>query len=99
MDLDEVRRLCESGAVEFTRHISKRLLERGIMQRDVLLAIMNGCVIEDYATDKPFPSCLIAGANGLHVVCSIGLGRLWLITVYRPDGRKWEEDLRTRKRE
>jgi hypothetical protein len=39
--------------------------------------------------DYPFPSCLINGEN-IHIVCSIGEGRLYIITAYRPLPDQWE---------
>ena len=58
---------------------------------------MCGEIIEDYPDDYPFPSCLMLGANHLHVVCGVGAGILWIITAYHPTKDKWEDDLKTRK--
>ena len=73
------------------------MLERGISRQDVKTAIMAGEIIEIYPDDQPFSSCLVLGTNGLHVVASIGNGKLWIITSYWPSMEKWESDLKTRK--
>ena len=92
-----MRKLCQDGAVEWTDHAAKRMLQRGITRMEVRQAILTGEIIEDYPDDYPYPSCLVLGDNKLHVVCGIGEGRLWIITAYRPSTEKWESDLRTRK--
>ena len=97
MDITEIKRLCRLGAVEVTHHARLRMLQRGILQEEVFSAMFDGKIIEDYPDDKPFPSSLVLGDNGLHVVCSIGDDMLYVITTYRPSKNKWESDLQTRK--
>ena len=92
-----IKKLCESGAIEWTVHAGQRILQRGITRQEVKEAIMTGEVIEDYPDDYPYPSCLLLGSNRLHVVCGIGEGRLWIITAYWPSLDKWKSDLKTRK--
>ncbi|MBI4745320.1 MAG: DUF4258 domain-containing protein [Deltaproteobacteria bacterium] len=54
-----------------------------------------GEIIEDYPTDKPYPSCLIYGQTfgeePVHSVWAYNEQNLWavLITVYRPDPDRW----------
>lgn len=68
---------------------------------DVKQCIMNGEIIEEYPTDKPYPSCLILGyinnKRPLHIVCSIFDNHIFIITVYEPNLLKWCEDFKTRK--
>ena len=92
-----IKALCKSGSIEWTQHAMSRMDARGIEQHEVEDALLLGEAIETYPNDTPYPSYLILGKNGLHVVCGIGLGRLWIITAYRPSSDKWEEDLKTRK--
>ena len=86
----------------WTEHVATRLRERGIKRADVIECIESGEIIEQYADDAPFPSCLIFGNCGadepLHVV--VGLNRdtlCCMITAYRPDLDKWESDFKTKK--
>lgn len=101
MDIEDLRKLCSSGAVKWTAHVVARLQERGIEPSDIKNCISTGCIIEDYPDDYPFPSCLVLGTtvNGkvLHVVVGVGDGRLWLITAYYPDPLKWNNDFSIRK--
>lgn len=101
MDIADLRKLCEAGAVRWTVHVLQRLLKRGILQSDVLQAIQNGEIIEDYPDDYPYPSCLLLGTDSsgaaLHVCCGRAPEELWMITAYYPDPGKWESDMKTRK--
>jgi hypothetical protein len=70
---------------------------------EVITSVVNGEIIEDYPTDKPFPSCLIYGQNykrePIHSVWAYNPENKWavLITVYRPDPDRWIDWKRRRK--
>lgn len=78
-----------------------RMQKRGITTDDVEQYVRAGNIIEYYKNDYPYPSCLILGMSkgntGMHVVCGIGEGKLWMITAYYPDLEEWFEDLKTRR--
>lgn len=92
-----MKALCRQGRVEWTKHAMDRIHQRGITIQEVEDVILNGEAIESYPDDYPFPSCLVLW-NGIHVVCSVGQGYVWIITAYRPNPKEWENDLRTRRR-
>ena len=75
--------------------------ERNITIDDIMNAIDNGEIIEQYPSDFPFPSCLILGISiqgiYIHIVVSMDEDKIYLITAYIPDTDKWEDDLKTRK--
>ncbi len=102
MEIGDLQRLCTSGAIRWTGHALKRLMQRGISQADVIRAIQAGEIIEQYPDDYPYPSCLLLGADAagdaLHVCCGRGPGEIWMITAYRPNLDEWENDLKTRKK-
>ncbi len=102
LNIDKIKSLCNEGKMQWTNHVVIRLLKRRISQEDIEKVLMQGEIIEYYADDYPYSSCLIMGrtekANYLHVVCGIGNGMVWIITAYEPDERKWEADYKTRKR-
>ena len=85
------------------RHILERIFRRGIGTDDVMNALTNGEIIEQYPTDYPFPSCLVLGYTGkgkaLHVVCGSSEEELWLITAYIPDPAEWSDDSRQRRKQ
>ncbi len=99
--IDKIRELCNNKAVNWTEHIAKRMLMRGITRLQVLHAIQNGEIIERYENDTPFPSCLLLGKDKegcpIHVVCGLAPDSVWLITAYYPAPDEWEEDWRTRR--
>ena len=98
IDIHDLQKLCNDGAVRWTDHILKRLMQRGITQDDVLQAIRTGEIIDQYPDDYPFPSCLVLGLSVLrkllHVVCGLGLGEVYMITAYYPNPAEWDNELR-----
>jgi len=101
MDLTQIRKLCSEHKIEWTQHVAKRLLQRGVSAVDVVATLLNGEIIEDYPEDYPFPSCLILGKTSkskvLHIVCSIGDDKLWIITAYEPSLMEWDAEFKVRK--
>ena len=101
MDIEELRKLCSSGAIKWTAHVLARLQERGIEPSDISSCIAAGRIIEQNPEDYPYPSCLVLGATVagkvLHTVVGIGGGYIWLITAYYPSPLKWNEDFSVRK--
>ena len=83
--------------IEYRIHATRRMFERDIDEVDILYLLENGAVIEKYSSDFPFPSVLVNGTdeNGraLHAVDALDakLQRLYLITVYKPDQKKWRD--------
>ena len=77
-----------------------RMQQRNIERSDIINAIMNGEIIEQYENDFPFPSCLVLGQTkphrDIHIVCSITNNGMALITAYYPDER-FTDDNRTRR--
>jgi len=94
--IEDIRAICTDDAIVLTEHLLTRMRQRRIRLNDIKRTIEIGEIIEQYPTDYPFPSCLINGEN-IHIVCSIGEGRLYIITAYRPSLEKWEADGSTRK--
>lgn len=101
ISIGDLQKLCKAGAIRWTSHAVKRLMQRGIFQINVTQAIENGKIIEQYPDDYPYPSCLLLGTSeagdAIHVVCGLGEGILWIITAYYPDPDEWETDLQTRR--
>lgn len=102
MIIEEIKNLCQSGKVQWTEHVMKRLIKRNITRSEVKATLMTGVIIEEYPNDYPFPSCLVLGLSTptqyIHVVCGIGNDRLWIITAYRPDTTIWNESFTKRRK-
>jgi hypothetical protein len=88
--------------VQYRVHATKRMFQRNVDEEDVLGVLFNGDIIEQYEEDFPFPSLLINGYSGkgrcLHIVVGIDISekRLYIITVYEPDPKKWTDNFSRR---
>ena len=87
--------------VVFSGHAVQRMFARKITKEEVKIAIERGNMIEDYADDTPFPSCLIMdfiNNRPLHVVCSAdeSTQTIYIITVYIPDPERWDNNFSRR---
>jgi hypothetical protein len=102
MTVEDIALLCETGSLRWTAHILKRIFRRGIRKNDVISALKDGEIIEQYPSDYPFPSCLVLGPTkerkALHIICGSNGAELWLITAYFPSPAEWMEDFRQRRR-
>ena len=102
MTIEDIVQLCNNRSVRWTNHILERIFRRGICMDDVLSALNNGEIIEQYPTDYPFPSCLVLGhtqaGKALHIVCGSNGAELWLVTAYFPKADEWTEDFRQRRK-
>jgi hypothetical protein len=86
----------------FRVHAVERMFERNISVRNIAQVLESGEIIEDYSSEMPEPSSLVLGFQGkrpFHVVTSenVETNEITIITVYRPDPRKWEKDFRNRR--
>lgn len=101
--IEDFRKINKSENIVISLHGQLRLNERNITVDDVMNAIDNGEIIEQYPDDFPFPSCLILGLSindvYIHIVVSMNDGKIYLITAYVPNTDKWEADLKNRKQE
>lgn len=100
-DIEILRETAGQGRIHWHLHALERLLERGISRAEVVHAIMGGEVIEVYAMNRPYSSCLVlyVEAEPIHVVAAADpVARMChVITAYRPDLEHFEHDLRTRR--
>ncbi len=101
--IEDFRKINKSENIVISLHGQLRLNERNITVDDVMNAIDNGEIIEQYPDDFPFPSCLILGLSindvYIHIVVSMNDDKIYLITAYVPNTDKWEADLKNRKQE
>ena len=102
MTLATYQVLCTGSRIIWTQHCLERMQERDISRADVKNVILTGEIIEEYPDDYPHPSCLIFGytINNriLHIVVGCDTINIYIITAYYPDTKKFEEDLKTRRK-
>ncbi len=101
MSLETIRSLASAKNFEWTAHAARRLFQRGINKHDVVHVLKTGEIIEEYPDDTPYHSYLVlgsvAGDRYLHVVCASDGEKLWIITAYWPDNKKWDAEFKNRK--
>ena len=91
----------------FRVHAVQQMFKRGVSEIDVRAVLADGEVIEDRPEDLPFPARLILGSTEvggttlpLHIATSFDSesNTLYVLTVYAPDRRLWDNGFRTRKK-
>lgn len=69
---------------------------------DIVAAILNGKLAEDYPEDKRGHSCLVCGmmSDGryLHIVAGMTAENAVIITTYLPSPEKWETPFKRRQK-
>lgn len=97
MDVDalliRIRAQATERAIRVTDHAREEMEEESITLAEVLEAIANGQILENYPDHKRGSCCLLYGLTTwkrpLHVVCTTSLPRLVIITAYVPVPPKW----------
>jgi hypothetical protein len=77
------------------------MFQRDIEEHEVEEVVEKGEIIESYSDDKPYPSFLVFGVSDsfpLHVVYARDKeNNTIIITAYRPNLEKWQDNFKTRK--
>jgi hypothetical protein len=104
--MDFIKRIKQSAKkkILYTQHALDEMNaeDEMITTEDVRHIVFNGEIIEEYPEDKRGHSCLMFGIpeekRPVHVVCSPKEEYLAIITSYIPSLKKWEADLKTRRK-
>jgi len=99
---DDLRSDFAAGNIDITSHALHRIVERNISKQEIIEAGRSAIEIEDYPTDKYYPSCLLLGFtnNGrpLHLhVSRMEREGVRLITIYEPNERDWNNGFTKRR--
>ncbi|MEW5830820.1 MAG: DUF4258 domain-containing protein [Chloroflexota bacterium] len=95
MNLLELVNAIQHNRIRITDHADEETQADQLVFDEVFFSVLQGEIIEDYPTDKPYPSCLVYGENfkgePIHSVWAYNPDTEWavLITVYRPDPDRW----------
>ena len=84
----------QAGRIEFSEHAADQTILRRISVEEILDAIGECEIIEDYPADKYGPSCLLFGytrtGRPLHIQCSYpSRPIIKIITLYEPEPTRW----------
>ena len=95
MEIENLIQAIRAGRVRVTDHADEEAQADRLVLDEIYFSVFNGEIIEDYPSDKPFPSCLVYGRtfhdDPVHSVWAYNYQNRWavLITVYRPDPARW----------
>ena len=92
MIINKIKDFVLKEKVQIRHHARIKMRSREMKVDDVVDVLVHGEVIEEYADDKPYPSCLIYGevhGRAIHVVCALSETEIIIITAYEPDPEKW----------
>ena len=100
--IQDIQTKIASEQFEFSKHAVDQSIIRQIRLYEIVEAIANGQIIEDYPNDKYAPSCLICGitqiGRTIHIQSSYPSRPLVkIITVYKPDPNKWNNNFTVRR--
>jgi hypothetical protein len=103
LDIKQIRDKILNGEWVLSQHARKRAGQRCVKNLEIVVAIANGEILENYPKDQKGHSCLVLGytkeGKTLHAVCGFDpCGTLVIITVYFPELPKWK-DPKTRGRD
>ena len=91
--LSRIREQASLALVRVTAHAHQEMVEEHILLDDVLVAMREAKLVENYPEHKRGACCLVCGrdSNGryLHIVCTSSLEVVIIITVYEPMFPKW----------
>ncbi|MGL6340812.1 MAG: DUF4258 domain-containing protein [Waterburya sp.] len=99
--IEAIQEKINQNNFELSKHAVDQSILRNIRIAEIIEAIAQGKVIENYPDDKYGASCLIAGfteANRpLHIQCSHPSRLLIkIITVYQPNLQRWNRNFTQR---
>lgn len=102
---ERIQQLVQAGSVRISEHGYDEMADDGILAREVIGGVAAGVVVEDYL-DYPKGPCVLTlqqdrGGHPIHVVWGIPKNEISpavLVTAYRPDRERWEDDFRRRRR-
>lgn len=104
INIDDIIESIKANRLRITDHADEEAQDDELSFEEIFTSVLRGEIIEQYPNDKPYPSCLVLGRNlknePIHSVWAYNkeTKASVLITVYRPDPKKWMEDWKTRRK-
>jgi len=95
VDIESITEAIQHGRIRITDHADEEAQADHLSFDEIFISVFQGEIVEDYPNDKPYPSCLIYGdtfrKEPVHSVWAYNQNNQWavLITVYRPDPKRW----------
>jgi len=95
VDIQGIIDAVRCNRVRITDHADEEAQADHLSFDEIFYSVLRGEIIEEYPSDKPYPSCLIHGdsfaGEPIHSVWAYNDATRWavLVTVYRPDPCRW----------
>jgi len=95
LDIQDIIEAILHDRIRITDHADEEAQADRLSYEEIFFSVMRGELIEEYPTDRPYPSCLIYGESfagePIHSVWAYNSETKWavLVTVYRPDPKRW----------
>ena len=95
MEIAKIIAGIQANRIRITDHADEEAEADRLTFDEIFFSVSHGEIIEDYPTDRPYPSCLIYGqtfsGDPIHSVWGYNEENSWtvLVTVYRPDPNRW----------
>ncbi len=90
---DIIQEQVNNRSIRFTLHAHQKMVAEKINVADLLQALANAQLLEDYPEYERGPCCLVCGktktGRPIHVVCTTTQPELVIITIYEPTLPKW----------
>jgi len=61
MNIEDIIGAIRTGQVRISNHADEEAEADGLTFDEVYFSVLHGEVIEDYPSDRPYPSCLVFG--------------------------------------
>ena len=104
MEISDIVEAIQAKRIRISDHADVEAHEDEISYEEVHYSVLQGQIIEEYPTDRPYPSCLVYGrtvvGDPVHSVWAFNPDNRWavLVTVYRPDPDRWVNGTTRRRR-
>lgn len=87
-DFKKIKRMIRDRGIKLSLHAYEEAFAEDISVEEIREALLDGTIIEDYATHRRGPCCLVYGqtdtGRDLHLVITSSLSPVLIITVYEP---------------
>jgi hypothetical protein len=91
--LAHLRTLVAAEQLRLSLHASKKLAQEASTVDEMITAIANSALLENYPHYHIGPCCLLSGQTAIwramHIACSTTTPTVTIITVYKPTPPKW----------
>ena len=102
MDIETIKKNIKKDFFDLSKHAEEERRKDFLTLNNLKDALFCGKIIESYPDDPRGPSCLVLGwsdESPVHLVCGqYESGKTLIITVYKPDPKKWDQNFEVRKK-